>query len=487
MSFHLCRALTANAFPPWLGTCGRHAGCLVSSSFNVTVTDRVQDLDFWGFVGALRAASFMEILLGKSNRYEYTKVTLNRTHAIAEHVGLTDNDPIWGQRVSREVSSGWRRFFLQVPGRNDAFKLNLSDDHGAMWLGGGLALPAVDWLRVVIPHFCTSCYTMTPTWRIEGRSEREVVLPPLLNYLQFTLMGSRPLLPMLTLGDTRINLTDVLGSPDGPPPPVPLVLHIKLIARNHQRHHARQVVDKVLGVVEVMTGNPVAALWFASHSDAAFHVVHQLHLSSTLPGRQDSPPPPCIPCSKTVGVADSADLPSHSSLMSVGWPVLLGAAVGLLLAGVGLGACVVRLLMTCRVSSMVNTIHVPSFPQPVIVVIINNDVPLGLTSPSSPSICRQRPSGTRTVTTTAKTTAQTMKVIPGQTGFRKEKASPEYEPQYLEPLPVPALPSPPTLPCPSPEHIYDKVDEIAAMSSLWAAEDSFTSEDDYDDPRLHFR
>lgn len=127
-------------------------------SFNVTVVDSVQDLGFWGFVTASSGTSVMEIKLARFKK-EYVLVTLNYTHATAVHVTLINNNLMWQEQVSGEVSPGWRRFFLQVQKRRDTLSLTLTDDHGTTWLGSPPLAIHVQWLRVVVPHFNTSCYT----------------------------------------------------------------------------------------------------------------------------------------------------------------------------------------------------------------------------------------------------------------------------------------------------------------------------------------
>ncbi|XP_063875033.1 uncharacterized protein LOC135108188 isoform X1 [Scylla paramamosain] len=416
------------------------SGCLVSPSFNLTVVDRVQDLGFWGFVTASRGSSVMDITLGQSKR-SYTEVTLNSTHATATHVGLTSNSLLWQGQVSGKVSPGWRRFFLQVPQRKDTFNLTLTDDHGTTWLGGSLVPFAVEWLSVVVSHFNTSCHTLTPTWHIKSCSVKEVMLPPLLNPLQFTVIGARPLLLMLTLADTNINVTaEIVDTLDAPLPPVPLVLRLTL---DHTQPATLPylVTEDVLGVVEVATGGPVASLRFTSFSDDDLHVVQQLHLSTTTASRQSSLPLPCTSCDHVVPTSPPRPI-------AVGWPVLLGATAGLLFAGVGLGACTSRLLMT-----------------------------------------REMPRRAKATTTMAAAAGQTMLVVPYQGGSQEETSS-QYEPQYLEPRPVPApwqATSSLSSPYPSPEHIYEEVVELATTKSTRTPEDSFTSEDDYEYLHFHFR
>ncbi|XP_045138926.1 uncharacterized protein LOC123520586 isoform X2 [Portunus trituberculatus] len=276
------------------------SGCLVFPSFNVTLVDRVQDLSFWGFVAASRGTSVMKVRLEQSPK-EFVEVMLNYTHATAVSVRLTYNSPMWQGQVSGKVSPGWRRFFLQVPPhRKYTSNLTLTDDHGTTWLGGFLVTFPVEWLRVVVPHFSTSCHTLTPTWHIQNCSVKEVVLPPMLNPLQFTVIGERPLPLMLTQADTDIIVTrEMMDILDAQIPPVPLVLRLTL--DHTQSATLPQIVTEgVLGVVEVMIGSPIASLKFTSLCDGDVHVVQQLHLStqgkenlvSTEASRQSSP----LPC-----------------------------------------------------------------------------------------------------------------------------------------------------------------------------------------------
>lgn len=55
------------------------------------------------------------------------------------------------------------------------------------------------------------------------------MFPPLLSHLQFTLVGARPLLPLLTLAEKYIDLAaEVVGNLDTTLPLVTLVLRLTL-------------------------------------------------------------------------------------------------------------------------------------------------------------------------------------------------------------------------------------------------------------------
>ncbi|MPC07872.1 hypothetical protein E2C01_000439 [Portunus trituberculatus] len=119
----------------------------------------------------------------------------------------------------------------------------------------------------------------SPMWQGQV-SGKEVVLPPMLNPLQFTVIGERPLPLMLTQADTDIIVTrEMMDTLDAQIPPVPLVLRLTL--DHTQSATLPQIVTEgVLGVVEVMIGSPIASLKFTSLCDGDVHVVQQLHLST---------------------------------------------------------------------------------------------------------------------------------------------------------------------------------------------------------------
>lgn len=155
---------------------------------------------------------------------------------------------------------------------------------------------------------------------------KEVVLPPVLNPLQFTVIGAKPLPLILTLAETDIEVTteimDILNTQISP---VSLVLRLtldhtqsatvphlvskadpyRLIAIPPERVDVLftvsfpQVTEDVFGVMEVVIGGSVASIKFTSLCGDDFLVVQQLHLPpTTAASRQSSLPLPCTSCGK---------------------------------------------------------------------------------------------------------------------------------------------------------------------------------------------